>query len=529
MFIVGYRGSMNKRSTTSGISLIHPFGEVSFEDEIQLFPRVYEQLYFNETPFNEESLDTDRYLIVGRRGTGKSSLAQYFTFQKKIKKARCIDVDHPDIYDTVLSEFSRKTAQHLGVAIPRIVKMWELVVWSLIFEELKESDSAISAACYFTQRKSSAARMTLDIIKGLITRFTSTETGEIGTGFEDFVSSDVIENAKKATLKISGRNPVILAIDALERCSIDDEQMMRATAALVQAAKQINHSYAIKGIHIKVFISAEIFPYLSENIISNYSKYVRKPIYMHWRTRDLMRLVCWRFFHYLKARDQLKKESKCDIDWTNFESVYKALWIPYFGKKLRNGNASTEETLPYILRHTQMRPRQVVMVCNAIADVSQGAGIFPTFFQNTIVTGVRATEVDLALEIINSYTGTYPKIGQILDALVSMDVLFQTSDLDRVAPATASQWPSGEYSSAKFRQILAEMGILGRVRNIDAKSKIVSADFEYAIKDRLMLSNKEKCVIHPMFMKKFNIRNPEKYKVYPFRESSSVAAELAEQ
>ena len=78
--------------------------------------------------------------------------------------------------------------------------------------------------------------------------------------------------------------------------------MMRATAALVQCASHFNLTMAQHGIHLKVFLSAEVFPALAETVITNPIKYVRRPIHLHWRPKDLIRLVCWRYFQHLRQR-----------------------------------------------------------------------------------------------------------------------------------------------------------------------------------------------------------------------------------
>ena len=53
---------------------------------------------------------------------------------------------------------------------------------------------------------------------------------------------------------------------------------------------------------------AEVFPHLKEEVILNPLKSVRNEVYMHWRPKDLMRLISWRFYNYLEALDLLSSE-----------------------------------------------------------------------------------------------------------------------------------------------------------------------------------------------------------------------------
>jgi hypothetical protein len=130
--------------------------------------------------------------------------------------------------------------------------------------------------------------------------------------------------------------------------------------------------------------------------------------------------------------------------------------------------------------------------------------------------GVKQGEELLADEVFNSYSSLYPRAARIAEALSGLPLIFKGNELDRRASQTASQWTAGEYSPSAFRQLVAELGIVGRVRQINERAGIVEADFEYANNSRLPLLVGDTCVIHPMFYKKLNIQITKKLCVYPF-------------
>lgn len=162
----------------------------------------------------------------------------------------------------------------------------------------------------------------------------------------------MIADAKKKVLELTQSRPVIVSLDTLEHYDVDDEPIMRAIAALIECASRFNTLYSRQGIHIKLFMSAEVFPHLVENVITNPSKYVRNPVYLHWRPKDLIRLLCWRFYRYLEVNNLLQAHLT-KIKWDDFSEVLKHVWIPHFGQELLNGRGVTEKTFPYILRHTR--------------------------------------------------------------------------------------------------------------------------------------------------------------------------------
>ena len=497
--------------------LTQPFGEECCEAEIQVLRDSYSDYYFEYSPFNDLALQNERYLLVGRRGAGKTSLAHYFTFQKKLGNSRCVDVDEPRVYEKVLSTISKSAGETSDVASTRIVEIWNYLIWSLIFENYKDLDSVVKSACLLGTDSKQASRVIREILKKLLERFLSDEIGYLTDELEDFLLSKTVKEAKKRVLSNTKEAPVIVAIDSLERYAVQNEPMMRATAGLVESSSNFNSAHANQGIHVKTFISAEIFPYLAENEISNTAKFIRKPVYLYWRPKDLMRLISWRFNLYLQETgDHAHSDLPDSIDWNRWREVLMKGWEPYFGRYVTSHKDLQEKSFPYILRHTQLRPRQLIIICNHIASLAKKKGLFPNFPPQLIATGVHQQTRHLATEIINSYSRVYENVGNIVQALHGFPMLFKGNMLDRYASRTAGEWPSGDYSPFKFRQIIAELGIVGRVRSHEKKRGIIEADFQYAIEDRLMISELDTCVIHPMFYEKLHINTDQGLIIYPF-------------
>jgi|GEM_PF-315046 len=203
------------------------------------------------------------------------------------------------------------------------------------------------------------------------------------------------------------------------------------------------------------------------------------------------------------------------------------MWRPYFGWEVTNARGLQEQTFPYILSRTQLRPRQLIYLCNTIAERSMAREAFPHMTSADIVEGVRDAQTELANEVINSFSNVYPNAHRIVQALRGLPAMFRGNELDKRAKDTASEWPAGEYSLSDFRQLLAQMGIVGRVTRVDEQGGYVDAEFEYAMTERLNVSPREDYVIHPMFFRTFNVAfNVTPYRIMPFpttREHESVS------
>lgn len=330
------------------------------------------------------------------------------------------------------------------------------------------------------------------------------------------MAAEEFRDAVERVGRLTRRYPVIVAIDSLERYDKNDDALMITIAGLIQCASEFNVAFVHSGIHVKVFVAAEIFPHLREHVILNTAKYARHPVYLHWRPRDLVHLISWRFGKYLSEHEDAARPIALEVDWQDFESVLTNLWNPYFGESLTNGQEIAERTFPYILRHTQMRPRQLVQLCNRIAREARNCGYGTDYKRVNIPAIVRQVEIELADEVINSYASIYPQISSVIDALDKLPVTFPGSELDRIAKTTRASWSRGEYSLEAFRMLVAELGIIGRVRHRDPLGPYVLGDFEYAMPDRLPLRSEDECMVHPMFYGKLHTTFTERIVAFPF-------------
>ena len=155
----------------------------------------------------------------------------------------------------------------------------------------------------------------------------------------------------------------------MEQYDIRNEPLMNAISALIQAASKFNRDYSGSGIHLKLLMSGELFPHLAESRIQNTIKYAPSPLFLFWRSKDLLRLICWRFYNFLSNQKLLDPVSS-SIDWSNPDDVMRKMWRPYFGENVKNGRGAVEDSFYYVLRHTQMRPRQLIFLCNSIAELA---------------------------------------------------------------------------------------------------------------------------------------------------------------
>ena len=509
-----------QRLEASSRSLIQPFGEVCFENESLRLGDHWDNYYFEHLRFVAESLDPEKYLIVGRRGSGKSSLLEHFKYQTRYKNAGCIIVnnDH-DYYEEMFRVSSELHVQ--SSRLKKLVSVWEHVFWQLAFTKLREREPRLDNVLDPIEEHAGFASIVKSVVAGVLSKFAMENASAVIDAVSKRLQSTRMVEAREMALAVTSKYPLFIAIDSREQYEVRSQEEMQITAALIECASRFNLQYAGRGLHIKVCVADEVFPYIKEDAISNTAKHIRDPLFITWRPKDLMRLICWRLHKYLVTVG-LPHISEQEVNWDSFEDIHAKIWLRHFDEKLLNRCGIEERSWPYVLRHTHLKPRQLVQLCNRIARLAGERNEFPRFTGATIRDAVRQCEVDLADELINSYRSVYPRIGEIISALEGAPVEFKANFLDRMAHRTAGQWPDRTYSAYEFKKLVMELGVVGRRRGYtDEKTCILRADFEYFFDDRIYLTESDHFVIHPMCCVKLNSKmtDPKRICIYPFPEN----------
>jgi len=155
-----------------GLSDLEPFGQADCESELKVLgSSEYSKYYFDHTRFNREALSPKVFLIIGRRGAGKTALSQFFSFQQLIPNVTTIEVDEPAAFQQLMSRLADSAAHSREIAIPRLVKIWEFVIWSAIFWELRHRDGRIKAACLFAEQTDTVSTFIRHVLKALVSKF----------------------------------------------------------------------------------------------------------------------------------------------------------------------------------------------------------------------------------------------------------------------------------------------------------------------------------------------------------------------
>jgi hypothetical protein len=481
-----------------------PFGDWDCKSETTRLQDDYESIYFDLTPFGSRLLNKSTYIISGRRGAGKTALCKYLSFQKEFKNTHCIYIEDDDIERKTLEKISGPNGSVPQKSIAYARETWVYCVWNKIFEHFGLNEP-------IAKHKANGR-----LSDWLFDTLTFSDDVSVDVGIRQQTSSREFSDKMKKAFSFTAKDSLIVAIDTFEeRCDPKDSSLMNSLAGLIEASAYFNLNYSPFGIHVKVFLPGEIYPFLFDAEVSNPLKYIKNPLHISWTSKDLLKLIAWRYGFFLR-KNGLEANDFHKINWGNHRDVLQKLWLPYFGETIKNKRGVSEKTFSYVLRHTQSRPRQLIYACNEIARKSVESGNFPRFSQEDIVNGVFSAESDLAREVYNSYNLMYwNNASKIADALKGIDIVFKGKKLDELAKRSKKHWQNGEYDLSSFSRFVAQLGIVGRVERMDGFH--VTAEFEYSRDDELTIRDDGDYVLHPMFCKKLEPKIPENpIVVYPF-------------
>ncbi len=472
-----------------------PFGHANLETEYRALKGKYQEVYLADTAFAGAALDHRTYLIVGRRGSGKTALASYFAFQKQIPNLLHVPIGAAEAYPRVLSALSEKLTQSPAVAIPLMIRIWNWAVIVAIDEavSIARSDAKLTTR---PEEEEDAFTAALNLINGLLDQTHAADINELNNLLHAKAELD------SGVRAFANLRKIVVTIDTLEKYDTNDTLMMRALAALVQYAAAFQQTYS-PDISLKVFVPGELYSSLTDEFVLNPVKVLRRPLHLRWSAPQLLRLISWRFWRYLLLRRPFYRNTGMNVRWSDPRDVYRTVWCRHFTPVVTGGHG-TENSLQYLLRHTQMLPRQLIYICNAIA--ARAGGREETFLESDILEGVNDAVDFLISDVINAYSATFPRLSEIIAVWSSSACLLTYEDVQRRAEWSRESWPVNQYSIPAFIRLMIEIGLLGRVLEVSGdEQKVVIAEFAQSNVAGVVVGRGDQYAIHPMFHRRLNI------------------------
>jgi len=202
----------------------------------------------------------------------------------------------------------------------------------------------------------------------------------------------------------------------------------------------------------------------------------------------------------------------------------------FFPKTIRSSAGVDENPIAYVLRHTQLIPRHIIVILNQVHNEQKqnGQNGKLIYSESALKNGVERKINEITEDIIIGYREKYPNLQQILEVIIpNLPLHFEGSDMDSQYPRHVKVLHKRhpkiiEYAidATSLLRTLLDVGIVGRAIGDAKESEMyIKAEFSYTIPSRDVgySSEKDRFCFHPVFAKRFRcIYDPAIHKpVYP--------------
>jgi hypothetical protein len=481
-----------------------------------------------------KSVDSQPAVVIGRKGSGKTAFLRGLTLRHP--NSIMVFLGSNNVFRTSLNIMQRLSWQRRLVFVEDIADVWRRMFWILIGVEMLRTSSKSFAAYKSGPIRSYLEQFNIDledeyeaIFRKIIGAVEHNLANDIPlvAAFDGPAATFGFSGRSKVTFKvyrefverIFERNPkpntakyALILIDNMEEIDFTIENLPDAVASLLKAVSEFRKPKFNYG--CSLCVPSEMFHQMLE-ISSNPSKDFEHNILLQWRAGDILKIATSRIAKYLFLFEPAFFKERLDgLDLSHRDGVQK-FWKAVFPVDITNGFGIREPALTYLMRHTQLLPRNFLQILKEILKMNRDLGE-PRFAvsEQALLEGLRRAEVLLSQETFTGYKQIYRPLAEVCTkSLNRLPVLFKYGELHHVFNESGKA--ASGYDFAEFRKMLIEAGVIGKV--INKTEKYVIALFEYTLPNRLNVTEQDELCVHPIFSGIFRAKRSEGIlPIYPY-------------
>lgn len=389
-----------------------------------------------ELPINyEEISQDDRWILVGRKGSGKSS---YIDFRLNEKN---------DILKDVIRPSERLNREVLSVYTRIVTTLGRGASPEQIEEDVKANLTlALEFLINTTIMRSIVDHQEGSILRGEVeTLHTFLVANNLHTGsivrkalklIHTLSKNEVIGNMVDAVDQISqisyedaldamhdwissSGEKIILYIDGIDDFGFDYSIRYRALYnAMLSTVMRINELAIQERLSLRILLAipSELF---ENTVLWNRDKILKKTAYLHWEDKNKVQNLVNKRIAVELGRRKHKPRWKEDLYSVNSAHT----WDRFFPRTIYNKKGRQEQLFPFILRHSMYTPRTVLDICTRVLEameIHDLSGILPdegtsSAMQSTlIVDSVEEQTIQIARSIQDVFSKMFTGFDQLL-------------------------------------------------------------------------------------------------------------------
>lgn len=245
--------------------------------------------------------------------------------------------------------------------------------------------------------------------------------------------------------------------------------------------------------------------------ITNDDKDVTKKQFLHWNVEELMHVAAHRLRIYLELYGPAEYELVRHLKLHNRDQLH-LFWARYLPRTVTNDFNQEEPSFSYILRHTQMLPRHVIMILNAAFANSGVFGTGQPIKGESLVTAVKKNEESFHNTIVKMFKHQYPLLRQVLEKIMPrLSRVMKYGHLHKMWRESAEDLMKqmGRETFQDFQRMMLAIGALGVVENREETALYISGKFEFNTGKQVYASDQHSFCVHPIFSGVYTCLDPE--------------------
>lgn len=494
-------------------------------------------------------LERDRCFLCGRRGAGKSAIA--VVAESRQGAGLTVTIEGESEYSEYLHVVHHlvernEAGGHLDVT--RIVsELWRYGLTVAVLQSLirNASEFASPSACdnlgliaeYLRDCGCTDLHLGQVLLQELVRGDEAYLRCEMPSyaRFAQYCSSlatgadlDVAMDAAQALLD---EKPLLLILDTLESYEVFRHSMILGLRGVVGAVRGLLRERRFENLDIRFFMPAEVFDYVADAMPQ---KTVERSVFLEWRFRELLLMLTLRHIRMLQTKGIMTagEASARELEAREvFASASAAkhlredYWYAngFLPRSIENASGKDEDTLAYLLRHTQRRPRELILVLNSVLEMAERDNGLPNAVsQDHVRHGLhrRSTLQALVSEAIGPHRGYLDHVvDRARSAFYGQNRFMTGSDLRRFAKSLFSLGPVDGVDEDDFVHVLLRSGVIGLITDDgtpNPEQPYIEAEFEYLIGGHLPFSPSQSYCVHPALGDLFDMKRPDEgFCVFP--------------
>ena len=465
-------------------------------------------------------------VLTGRRGSGKTSLLKSYMYRDFLDRDEEITSNNPGFdfrrYEIVIEvpshkkfeEMQKEAAKAGGVFRPieSVVDDWREIIQDFFLAKLLEheyeraSERHLEAVAAYLGQPSGELRDEVrrlvwgeSLWKKIKSIFVQPGMIQDPDPFEHLTQEMAMEEVVEY-LEESDQNAVLI-FDSMDEYKTGAGEFDRTVGALIRFISEFND--LSERVKIKLALPAEIFPEV-QDASANPLKDLVDFDQVQWKAMELAQIAAYRFRLFLELWDPKTAVTVSHYDLGKREQV-RAFWNRFFRGPQVNRYNSEEDSMVYIMRHTQLLPRQLFLILKGvIVESHRDTGGYREFKKSIVISAIEKSELVIAAEILSAFKHVYPfaqKAGKA--AFGNFPTVFTFNELEdkwrKSVRALFLYKP--DFNMPDFAEMLIRMGIIGLVE--EETERYFEATFGYSLLTPFNIGDGHSLCLHPIFSKYF--------------------------